>query len=267
MREIIQKIFFTGLNWFRTIFSPSSYKYAIEPIDNVNEEETKLINKSDEEETKLINNLDEEEIILYSPKLSIKIPEPKYYMFLDTETTGIPEQKTFNRYFEPYYTNYYDDARMIELGYLITDDVGNKIKEESFIIKPNGFEIKNSHIHGITTEIAMKKGVHIRNALEILYTDLQTVEKLICHNTNFDKHILLSECYREYRSETNIITKLKKITKQCTMEMGKKKYNFEKPPKLVELYKKIFGAEPVQTHRALSDVYLCYDCYFNFHKS
>jgi DNA polymerase III epsilon subunit-like protein len=188
-------------------------------------------------------------------------------MFLDTETTGIPQQKAFNRNFEPHFISYYECARMIELGYLITDDVGNKIKEESFIIKPNGFVIKNSHIHGITTETAISNGVDIRNALEILYTDLQKVEKLICHNMNFDKHILLSECYREYKAETKLIKKIKKITKHCTMEMGQIKYNLEKPPKLVGLYKRIFGEEPVQEHRALSDVYLCYDCYFNIHKS
>ena len=128
------------------------------------------------------------------------------------------------------------------------------------------FTIKNSHIHGITTEKAIAEGVDVRHALDTLYKDLQTVEKMICHNINFDKHILLSECYREYRNEVDIIKQIKQIKKDCTMEIGKTKFNLNKPPKLVELYKQIFDKEPKQEHRALSDVYLCYDCYFNIHK-
>jgi DNA polymerase III epsilon subunit-like protein len=188
-------------------------------------------------------------------------------MFLDTETTGIPQQKSYNKYYEPYYITFYDGARMVELGYVICDDVGNIFKEQSLLIKPNGFTIKNSNIHGITTEHATNEGVEIGEALETLYADLQTVDRLICHNTNFDLHILLAECYREYQDDHELIQTLKKIPKQCTMEMGKKSFKLEKPPKLVSLYKAIFDKEPVQEHRALSDVHLCYDCYFSMNKS
>jgi DNA polymerase-3 subunit epsilon len=202
-----------------------------------------------------------------SPRLSIQIPEPKKYMFLDTETTGIPQQKSYNKYYEPHYISFYEDARMIELGYVISDDAGNIMKEQSFLIKPDGFVIKNTKIHGITTEKATSEGIPIRDALEQLHADLQTVDKLICHNTEFDVHILLSECYREYRTESELIQKIKSIPKQCTMEMGKRIFKLKKYPRLVELYTNLFENEPVQEHRALSDVYLCYDCYFLIHKS
>jgi len=259
MREFIQNLIYTGYNWVRNIFIPDKNTQPLITESAITNTSLLLPTKEDEEE-------EEEEVVLNSPKLSINLPAPRYYMFLDTETTGIPIQKSYDKYFEPHMISFYNSARMIELGYLITDDVGNIIKEQSFLIKPNGFLIKNSNIHGITTEKAANEGVDVRHALDTLFADLQTVEQLICHNINFDKHILLSECYREYRNEVDIIKKIKKIKKECTMEIGKTKFNLIKPPKLVELYKQIFDQEPKQEHRALSDVYLCYDCYFNINK-
>jgi DNA polymerase-3 subunit epsilon len=288
MREYITNILYNGVNWVKSLFRASDPKpkteyfaadepriindavYEDEPTVNVEQNVVEpLINNSNEEITtdEIVINLHSSTPKQSSPKLRIQIPESKRYMFLDTETTGIPQQKSYNKYYEPYYITFYNGARMVELGYVICDDVGNIFKEQSLLIKPNGFTIKNSNIHGITTEQATNEGVNVGEALETLYADLQTVDRLICHNTEFDLHILLAECYREYQDEHELIQTLKKIPKQCTMEMGKKSFKLEKPPKLVSLYKAIFDKEPVQEHRALSDVHLCYDCYFSMNKS
>jgi len=256
MREFIQNIIVTGIKWIQT----NIFRKDKEPNIGQNlytTEDAALL--SDTEEYK-------EEPISTSPRLSLKIPDPEYYMFLDTETTGLPEQKSYNRYYEPHFINYYSKSRIIELGYMITDDNGNKIKDQSFIIKPDDFIIINSQIHGITHEHAIKEGVPIKQALETFFDDLQKVDKLICHNINFDINVLLSECYREYKSEANIIKKIKSIKKKCTMAIGQTRYNYERPPKLVKLYKQLFGTEPQQEHRALSDVQLCYECYFALEK-
>ena len=203
---------------------------------------------------------------LIHEKLSIQIPEPKYYMFIDTETTGIPEQKSYNKYFEPHLINYYDSSRLVELGYMITDDVGNIIKKQSYIVKPDGFTIKNSRIHGITMEQAVTTGLEIELVLEAFYIDLKNIDRIIGHNINFDKHILLSECYREHMCVSNLVNRIQTTNTQCTMEMGKRKLSLEKPPKLVDLHKHIFNRDIVQEHRALSDVYMCYECYFNIYR-
>jgi DNA polymerase III epsilon subunit-like protein len=271
MYQFIINSFTRGILWVRSFL-------RIEPrLDRNDDEYDRLFTETDDEKTEGIENpydLEEVSIDLYSltpktnsPALTIQIPEPKIFMFLDTETTGIPQQKSFGKYFDPHYINYYDGSRMIELGYMICDDVGNIIKERSFLIKPNGFTIKNTKIHGIATEHAIAHGIPIHEALEIFYSDLKMVDKIVCHNIDFDIHILLAECYREYRYETEIIKKIKSIPKKCTMEMGKRVFKLKKNPRLVELYRIIFENEPVQEHRALSDVRLCYDCYFNIHKS
>jgi DNA polymerase-3 subunit epsilon len=288
MREYITNILYNGIDWVKSLFTPRYAKprteyfaadepriindavYEDEPTVNVEQNVVEsLINKPNVEPTtdEIVINLHSSTPNINSPKLRIQIPEAKRYMFLDTETTGIPQQKSYNKYYEPYYVTFYNGARMVELGYVICDDVGNIFKEKSVLIKPNGFTIKNSNIHGITTEQATNEGINIGEALDTLYADLQTVDRLICHNTEFDLHILLAECYREYQDEHELIQILKKIPKQCTMEMGKKTFKLEKPPKLVSLYKAIFDKDPVQEHRALSDVHLCYDCYFSMNKS
>jgi len=283
MYKFIINSFTRGFLWVRSFL-------RLEPeVDVNNDENDRLFTETEDEKPEDLersdnldrpdnleksNDLEEVSIDLYSltpktnsPALTIQIPEPKIFMFLDTETTGIPQQKSYGKYYEPHYINYYDGARMIELGYMICDDVGNIIKERSFLIKPNGFTIKNTKIHGIATEHAIAHGIPIHEALEIFYSDLKMVDKIICHNIDFDIHILLAECYREYRYETEIIKRIKSIPKKCTMEMGKRVFKLKKNPRLVELYRIIFENEPVQEHRALSDVRLCYDCYFNIHKS
>jgi DNA polymerase-3 subunit epsilon len=287
MQTTITNIFFGGIRFVKNVFSIISTKpdELIEPEDiikNVESIDDNINNVKDillheklsiqipepEDIIKNVESIDDKlnDETLVHEKLSIQIPEPKYYMFLDTETTGIPEQKSYNKYFEPYLINYYDSSRLVELGYMITDDVGNIIKKQSYIVKPNGFTIKNSQIHGITMEQAETTGLDIELVLEAFYIDLKKIDRIIGHNINFDKNILLSECYREYMCESSIVKKIKTINMQCTMEMGKRKLSLEKPPKLIDLHKLIFNRDIVQEHRALSDVYMCYECYFNIYR-
>ena len=80
----------------------------------------------------------------------------KTIVFLDTETTGLP-------------TNWkapYDQwPRMVSLAYQLTGI--SYVEENEFIIKPDGYEIPKeaSDIHGITTEIAIEKGVDLQMVL------------------------------------------------------------------------------------------------------
>jgi DNA polymerase III epsilon subunit-like protein len=285
MQTILTNIFFGGIRLVKTVFSIiyTKTEELNDPEDAVKDNDVKDndvkdndvkdndvkdndVKDNDVKDNDVKDNDVKDNEILLHEKLSVQIPEPKYYMFLDTETTGIPEQKSYNKYFEPHLINYYDSSRLVELGYMITDDVGNIIKKQSYIVKPNGFTIKNSQIHGITMEQAETTGLDIELVLEAFYIDLKKIDRIIGHNINFDKNILLSECYREYMCESSIVKKIKTINMQCTMEMGKRKLSLEKPPKLIYLHKLIFNRDIVQEHRALSDVYMCYECYFNIYK-
>lgn len=178
----------------------------------------------------------------------------------DIETTGLPEKIGFDKYYHPSLTHKYDKCRIVELAYIIFDDYGNEIKRVSSIIKPDGFIIENSHIHGITTEQAINEGKSIIYVLEQFKVDISNCKKIVAHNIIFDKTILLSECYRYNKND--IVKELEYIIQYCTMIIGRDKMKMLKYPKLIELYKYLFNHDIIQRHRALDDVLLCSQCFF-----
>jgi DNA polymerase III epsilon subunit-like protein len=183
----------------------------------------------------------------------------KLIMILDTETTGLPKKRQFT----PDNVNYFNESRMIELGYIIYDENKKEIKRYNSLIKPDNFEINNSHIHGITTLDCIVDGKELKNVLNEFYQDLLKVDKLICHNIEFDYNILLNEAYRVKNIE--LFYHLQKVNRICTLELTQKLYG--KKTKLSNWYKLLFNQDPQQNHRALDDVLLLEKCYFNVNPS
>ena len=183
-------------------------------------------------------------------------------LIFDIETTGLPKCKGFNNYYNPCETIYYDNSRMIELGYIICSADGIVIKEVEHLIKPDNFSINNSEIHGISNIDAIKNGLDIKDVLNIFHKDIENINTIVAHNINFDYNILLSECYRYFGMNHNIITDIMSKHQICTMKLGKEYLSLNKFPKLIDLHKHLFNKEIVQNHRALSDVKLCAECYY-----
>ena len=203
-------------------------------------------------------------------------------LVFDTETTGLPETKGFDNYYPPAYTKYYENSRLLELAYAIVDDNFSVVKKVSNLVAVLQ-TINNSHIHGITNEMA-EKGVSIEEALYKFEKNIlkYSVNTLIAHNANFDLHIILSEAYRikmdnsrQYEPDSLISLLLRDNIKiECTMKMGhslivsaipeniRPFINFVKSPKLTELHKFLFNEEVKQEHRAMSDVEICLKCYY-----
>ena len=182
----------------------------------------------------------------------------KNIMVLDTETIGLPLFKSYDSYYDPKESKYYDKARIIELGYIIYKD-GVKIKTVSSLINLN-VDINNSHIHGITKLECQEKGYNIVNVMNDFYKDLLTVDTIVAHNIMFDYNILLSELYR--LNSNKIIDELNSKELLCTMKIAQKKLKLTKRPKLVELYYMLFSETIEQQHRALSDCCICGSCFF-----
>ena len=182
-------------------------------------------------------------------------------LFIDTETNGLPITKNYS-YYNPKNTKYYDKSRIIDIAYIIYDENNVKVKEVTSLIKPDGFLIENTDIHGITFENAMNYGLNIKDILQEFYIDLceYNVTTIISHNINFDINIILSECYR--LKFNDLINTILKINKECTMNIGKNYMKSNKNPKLIVLYEFLFHKEIIQEHRALSDTKICLECYF-----
>jgi len=176
-------------------------------------------------------------------------------IIVDIETTGLPKKLAL-----PYDIHSFDSSRMVELGYYIVDNNNKILKQVEYLIQPDNFIIPDEviKIHGISQEKALAKGKPIKYVLKKLEEDLikYNCTLFISHNVDFDKKIILSECYR--LNLENIILLLESMTDFCTMKDNK---IFNKWVKLGLLYKELFNKEIIVEHRALSDVQVCYECY------
>lgn len=181
--------------------------------------------------------------------------EKQGIMVLDTETTGFPNGR------DPKDWEKFNSARLIELGYIMYDSTGKKIKEYDSLVTPDNWTITNTFVHGISQKDAITNGMPISDVLDKLSKDLDNVGAFVCHNINFDMDIILAEAHRAKQME--LVNKIESKKKLCTMELGKKFMKVSKRPKLVELYKFLFKKEFKQDHRALSDCVACADCFYD----
>ena len=185
----------------------------------------------------------------------------------DTETTGLPNFQPNRNYYSPKEFHQYDKSRIIEIGYRILSLENNELlaQYQSYVHYEN-INIENSHIHGVTNEMALA-GVEIRDILKEIEKDFKTynVKRIVAHNIDFDMNILLSECYRysQENSNENLINTLLTCDTYCTMKRGKIFMDYYKNPKLIELYNFVHrnNAPPFKEHSALSDCIACEKCY------
>jgi DNA polymerase III epsilon subunit-like protein len=191
------------------------------------------------------------------------------YLFLDTETTGLPKD---------YKAPISDSAnwpRLVQWAFMLYDKSGNQIKTENIIIKPDGFLIPEdaARLHGITTEKATAEGVPLDTALKAFGSLLDMAQILVGHNLEFDKNIIHSEIYRVYGKEKWFALANAKFPGRkkmiCTMRSGeefcKLPGKFEgkyKWPKLQELHRALFSEDFSEAHNSSADVQATARCFF-----
>ena len=183
------------------------------------------------------------------------------YLFFDTETSGLPKN-----WKAP--TSDIDNwPRVVQLAYVITDEIGKIEKEFDSIVKPVGFFISKeaSDIHGITQEIAEEYGVDLNFVLNEFVYDISIVDILVAHNMAFDEKVMGAECIRD--GGTDWLEKRKKIctmvssTNYCMLPNKYKKYGY-KWPTLQELHKVLFNEQFADAHDALNDIRATVKCFF-----
>ena len=190
----------------------------------------------------------------------------KQYLFFDTETTGVP--KNYNAPI----SNLNNWPRLVQLAWILCDDSGNEILSSNKIIKPNGFSIPvaASAIHKITTEIAMRQGVDLKDTLNEFIEVADKAALIIGHNISFDINIVGAELLRiasnfKLNAKPSICTMLK-TTNYCAIPNPYKYGDPYKWPKLQELYQKLFGHEFEEAHNAMADITATQKCFFELLK-
>ena len=180
------------------------------------------------------------------------------YLFFDTETTGLPPHVSSDISQWP---------RLVQLGWLLTDEQGNVLRQDNLIIRPEGFTIpaRTVNIHGITMEKAIREGVRLQDALKRFSEALRFSHVLIGHNVDYDYHVVKAEYSRK-----KIDTLLGKYPRFCTMKTpliveycrlmrGDNRSNW---PSLSDLYYFLFDEPYGNAHDAYHDAQATARCFF-----
>lgn len=184
--------------------------------------------------------------------------EYSYYLFFDTETTGVPQD-----YNAPA-SNTGNWPRLVQLGWILTDGTGVIISSGNEIVKPEGFVIPSdaSHVHGITTEIALRDGKPLRQVIQSFLKDSNGAKCFVGHNVSFDQRVVGAELYRLGIADTISTAKsldtMKAATDYCKIP-GTYGYKW---PKLIELHRKLFGCDFEDAHDAMADITATKKCFF-----
>ncbi len=187
------------------------------------------------------------------------------YLFLDTETTGVPRTRrappaALRRW-----------PRLVQIAWAAYGEPGSCLATEAYLVYPADFVIPAAatRIHGISTARAISDGKPLGWVIErFLRAISEHGRVLVGHNVAFDRNVVAAEMYRlGYPRETvergfyatGHVCLMTTTTAFCRLpgRFGTPKY-----PTLAELHRKLFGEEPRGRHRALADVEASARCFF-----
>ena len=175
------------------------------------------------------------------------------YLVFDTETTGIPRNKTAPL------TDLENWPRLVQIAWQLHDKNGNLVSQQNYLIKPEGFDIpfKAEQVHGISTKRALEEGHDLKKVFDLFLEDIAKTHVLVGHNIEFDINIIGSEFIRQSINADQFLS-LQKVdtgiasTTFCQLPggLGGKL----KMPRLHELHEILFGEGIGDAHDASYDV-------------
>ena len=175
------------------------------------------------------------------------------YLIFDTETTGVPHNKTAPL------TDLDNWPRIVQIAWQLHNAKGALLSQHTYIIKPIGFDIpfKAEQIHGISTKRAMQEGHPLADVLKFFREDLNKTSVLIGHHIEFDINILGAELIRQSLPTEQLLAATKIDTGIVSIDFcklsGGPGGRF-KMPRLHELHEKLFGKGFEDAHDASYDV-------------
>ncbi len=181
----------------------------------------------------------------------------KPILFFDTETTGLPNWK------EPSDSECQPHA--VQIGAVLADEDTREIIEVlDVIIKPDGWTIPEevSEIHGITTEIALEKGIPEADALKKFMGLYSKANLRVAHNTTFDNRIIRIGLKRFLPDLVSDEEWKDRERYYCTLMNARKQMGGKSGHTLTECYAHYTGKELKDAHTAMADAKACMDVYW-----
>jgi DNA polymerase-3 subunit epsilon len=183
-------------------------------------------------------------------------------LFFDTETTGLANTKLPAS--DP------SHPRIAQLAMILDDDLRVTRTEANFLILPDGWAIpaEAAKIHGISTEIATRFGVHSRWAMRLFCALSDRADELVAHNLDFDAFLIMAQLHRCGLEDQ--IAKLQAKKCFCTMKAATplckipdpKGFSKYKWPNLQEAHVHLIGKGFEGAHDAMVDVRACRAVYY-----
>ncbi len=183
------------------------------------------------------------------------------YLIFDTETTGLPK-----RWNAPI-TDTDNWPRAIQIAWQLHDDLGRLVEQKDYLIQPEGFDIPfdAEKIHGISTELAMERGVPMSQVLDEFKEVLSRSKFVVGQNVGFDVNIMGCELVRAGFEPTldqfPVLDTCTEKTAQLCQIPGGRGGKF-KLPNLTELHEFLFGEPFAEAHNATADVEATTRCFF-----
>jgi DNA polymerase-3 subunit alpha len=183
------------------------------------------------------------------------------YLIFDTETTGVPHNKTAP------ISDLDNWPRLVQLAWQLHDNRGNLLSSNNLIVKPDGYDIpyKAEQIHGISTKRALEEGSELMDVLAAFIGDLNKTSQLVGHNIEFDINIIGAEFLRKQLAPEQFLN-LSRVdtgiasTEFCNLTGGIG--GRLKMPRLLELHEKLFNKGFGDAHDAAYDVAATARCFF-----
>jgi DNA polymerase-3 subunit epsilon len=177
-------------------------------------------------------------------------------VIFDCETTGLPKSWGLPLSLWP---------RLVEFAAVKFED-GQPISQTvRFVVKPQGYYIPDSatQLHGISHSKAMIEGIPILEGLQIIEDFIKDADRIIAHNSDFDKKIVAREQIAagmrpSFDEDKRIFCTKARSTN--ILKLKKDRGGGFKWPSLADLCH-YCGVVNEDAHSALSDVMATYECY------
>jgi len=201
----------------------------------------------------------------------------QWVLVFDTETTGLikgPRPRSLEQY--PYIT------QITAILYSIHENKIVKILNE-YVALPDDVQIEQeaSQITGITKELCRERGRPIEEILQVFCEMVFTCNILVAHNYDFDSDVIKTELFRcsgripnyyvkmfqdNYLRHLNVRTfcTMKNSVELCSLKTASGRFKY---PKLIELYRSLFGLSNIGSdlHNSAVDTWVCLRCFLKIY--
>jgi DNA polymerase III epsilon subunit-like protein len=187
------------------------------------------------------------------------------YLFIDTETTGVPRTPRA----PPQAVRQW--PRLVQIAWAVYDKAGACLSAEAHLVCPSDFAIPAAatRIHGVSTARAKSAGKPLGWVIErFLGAVGEQGRLLVGHNVAFDRSVVAAEMHRLGYSRETVEKGLYATRHLCLMTTAAAfcglpgRFGMPKYPSLAELHKKLFGEKLEGCHRAPADVEASARCFF-----